>query len=174
MWKSNVKNIFLTHIGLPELSQTGEFPQIAQSLTMSAHSRQLERQNIIDRRHTWQQCSVTISEDILTTKYDFNLREISPLSIDNELDNNTNILAGDYRAAHAPIGPHSHQVGTRNTQWHEIKGETVETLRVPTSPQGEHSLAESRHDHWCRLPDVYMGAKNSTGFPNTSWKNQTR
>ena len=38
-----------------------------------------------------------------------------------------NILAGGKRASHAPIGPHSHQVGTlwsdtRNTQWHEIKG----------------------------------------------------
>ena len=53
-------------------------------------------------------------------------------------------------------------------------GETVETLRVPTSPQGEHSLAESRHDHWWRLPDVYVGAKNSAGFPNTRWKNRTR
>ena len=64
----------------------------------------------------------------------------------------------------------------RNTQWHEIKGagETVETLQVPTSPQGEHSLAESRLDHWWRLPDVYVGAKNSAGFPNTCWKNQTR
>ena len=48
--------------------------------------------------------------------------------------------------------------------------ETVETLRVPTSPQGEHSLAESRYDHWWRLPDVYVGAKNSTGFPNTCRK----
>ena len=59
----------------------------------------------------------------------------------------------------------------RNTQWHEIKGagETVKTLRVPTSPQGEHSLAESRHDHWWRLPDVYVGAKNSAGFPITCW-----
>ena len=40
---------------------------------MPAHSRQPERQNIIDRMHTWQQCSVTISEDILT-KYGFILR----------------------------------------------------------------------------------------------------
>ena len=30
-----------------------------------------------------------------TAKYGFNLRQISPLSINNELDNNTNILAGD-------------------------------------------------------------------------------
>ena len=78
MWKSNVKNIFISHVGLSELSQTtwfsGKFPQIAQSLTMSAHNRQSEQQNIIDRTHTWQQCSVTISEDILTTKYCFNLR----------------------------------------------------------------------------------------------------
>ena len=44
--------------------------------------------------------------------------------INNELDNNTNILAGDKRAAHAPIGLHSHQVGTllkRNTQ-HSCSG----------------------------------------------------
>ena len=32
-----------------------------------AHSRQSERQNIIDRTHTWQQ-------DILTTKYDVYLK----------------------------------------------------------------------------------------------------
>ena len=87
---------------------------------------------------------------------------------------------------HELIGP---QVGTllkwhtlvpclqpRNTQWYEIKGagETVEMLRVPTSPQGEHSLAESRHEHWWHLPDVYVGAKNSTRFPNACWKNQAR
>ena len=57
---------------------------------------------------------------------------------------------------------------TRNPQWHEMKGaggETVETLRLPTSPQGEHSLAESRHDHWWHLPDVYVGAKIAPGFP---------
>ena len=42
--------------------------------TAARHGQQSERQNIIDRMHTWQQCSVTISEDILTTKYDFSLR----------------------------------------------------------------------------------------------------
>ena len=41
---------------------------------MPAHSRQSEQQNTIARRHTLQQCSVTTSEDILTTKYGFNLR----------------------------------------------------------------------------------------------------
>ena len=44
------------------------------------------------RNHTWQQCSVTISEDILTTKYGFNLRQISPISIDNKLHNNKRTL----------------------------------------------------------------------------------
>ena len=42
--------------------------------TYHAHSRQSERQNITDRTHTWQQCLVTISEDILTTKYDVYLK----------------------------------------------------------------------------------------------------
>ena len=36
------------------------------STCISAHSRQSERQNIIDRTHTWQQCLITISEGILT------------------------------------------------------------------------------------------------------------
>ena len=44
-------------------------PRGIQVSTYHAHSRQSELQNIIDRTHTWQQCLVTISEDILTTKY---------------------------------------------------------------------------------------------------------
>ena len=44
-------------------------PHGIQVSSYRAHSRQSERQNIIDRRHTWQQCLETISEDILTTKY---------------------------------------------------------------------------------------------------------
>ena len=100
-----------------------------------------------------------------------------------------NTQAGDWLAspgpAHALIGLHNHQAKLahywsdtswpRNTQSHEIEGamQTVETLRVPTFLQGKHSLAESRHDHWWRLPDVYVGAKNSAGFPNTCWKVDT-
>ena len=42
--------------------------------THHAHSRQSGRQNIRDRTHTWQQCLVTISEDILTTNYDVYLK----------------------------------------------------------------------------------------------------
>ena len=68
-----------------------------------------------------------------------------------------------FEATYAGSLPYS----SATTQWHDIKGagEKVETLRVPTSPQGKHSLAESRHDHWWRLPDVYMGAKIAPGFP---------
>ena len=44
-------------------------PRGIQVSTHHAHSRQSGRQNILDRTHTWQQCLVTISEDILTNKY---------------------------------------------------------------------------------------------------------
>ena len=49
-------------------------PHGIQFSTYHAHSRQLERQNIIDRMHTWQQSSLTISEDILASKYDLYLK----------------------------------------------------------------------------------------------------
>ena len=52
-------------------------PRGIQVSTYHAHSRQSERQNIIDRTHTWQQCLVTISEDIPTTKYDVYLKSIA-------------------------------------------------------------------------------------------------
>ena len=57
---------------------------------MSAHSRESERQNIIDKTHTWQQCLVIISEEILKAKYDFDLREIAPQCWLNGIDNDTN------------------------------------------------------------------------------------
>ena len=79
--------------------------QIAQSLTTHASTQgQVEWRNIIDKTHTWQQCSVTTSEDILTTKYGFNLKQNSPLSIDN----NTGPYAGwmiRVSVTHALIGP---------------------------------------------------------------------
>ena len=54
---------------------TRSFPWLHNHLPhMPAHSRQSERQNIIARTHTWQQCSVNTSEAILTIKYGFNLR----------------------------------------------------------------------------------------------------
>ena len=54
--------------------------------------------------------------------------------------------------------------------WFPPYGPATLSGMISTSPQGEHSLVESRYDHWWRLPDVYVGAKNSTGFPNRCWK----
>ena len=53
--------------------------------------------------------------------------------------------------------------------WNARAGETVETLRVPTSPQGEHSLVESLHDVCCCL----RALKIVQGFANTCWKSDT-
>ena len=157
MWKSNVKNIF--HISRwPVKVSTGqttwcfeEFPDCAIIHYMPAHSRQSEQQNIIDRTHTWQQCSVTISKDILTTKYGFNLRR--PFS------DRFHRLASITSVTHALIGPHDHpswhifeethagsipysSVTLRCIIWRA--GETVLNATVPTSQPGDHSLAESR------------------------------
>ena len=77
MWKSNVKNIFpipCWPVGVSNHVVQRGVSWLRKHLPLSAHSRQSKRQNIIDRTHTWQQCLVTISEDILTTKYGFNLR----------------------------------------------------------------------------------------------------
>ena len=84
---------FISHVGLPECQLVNrpkhvvhwlpgyeEFPDLPH---MPAHSRQSGRQNIIARTHTWQQCSVSTSRAILTTKYGFNLRQNSPLNIEN-------------------------------------------------------------------------------------------
>ena len=67
--KCKKKFRIIYHDGLSQWIQTTWYSclVIAQSLTMSAHSRQSERQNIIDRTHDWRQSSVIISEDILTT-----------------------------------------------------------------------------------------------------------
>ena len=99
MWKSNVKNIF--HIPCwPAGLSTGQNTKLHRKVNtpgvcktrgtlvpdlphMPAHSRQSGRQNIITRTHTWQQCSVSTSGAILTTKYGFNLRQNSPLNIEN-------------------------------------------------------------------------------------------
>ena len=60
------------------------FPWLRNHLPhMPAHSRQSERQNIIATTHTSQQCSVSTSKAILTTKYSCNIRQNSPLDIVN-------------------------------------------------------------------------------------------
>ena len=49
-----------------------------------------ERQNIIDRTHTWTQCSVTISKVIFATKYDISTSDILHRYVINGIDNDTN------------------------------------------------------------------------------------
>ena len=82
-----------------------EFPWLRNHLPhMPAHSRHSERQNIIARTHTWQQCSVSTSEVIFTTKYGFDLRQNSPLNIENHTGYSGWIRVS---VAHALIGPQS-------------------------------------------------------------------
>ena len=157
MWKSNVKNIF--HIPCwPVGVSTGQNTWYAGTWLrnhlphMPARSRQSERQNIIARTHSWQQCSVSTSEATLITKYGFNLRHNSPLNIEKQ--NNTgyaDTLAG---YVHALIGPQSLKLAHfwSDIRWfpallflyiplHDLKrvGETVLNATVPTSPPGDHS-----------------------------------
>ena len=122
---------------------------------MPAHSRQSKRQNIVDRTHTWQQCSVTTSKDILTTKYSFNLRQNSPLSIDNNTGYSRWIRVS---VAHALIVPQSLKLAHfwSDIRWfpplllsyiplHGLKrdGEKVLNATVPTASPGNHSQVES-------------------------------
>ena len=69
MWKWNVYTIFfISHVGLPQFKSTWVLRGVSCWLRKHLPSQHtaIERQNIIDRTHTWQQCLVTISEDILT------------------------------------------------------------------------------------------------------------
>ena len=121
MSKSNVKNIFhiISRVGLSECSQTtwySSFP-IAPSFTMSAHNRESERQNIIDKMHTWQQCLVIISEDILKTKYDFYLRYIAPQCWLNDIDNDTNPATLDHPPKKALCLPTSIPGSDSDASW---------------------------------------------------------
>ena len=158
MWKSHVKNVFRiprwpvgvksNYVILRGVSWLrNHLPH------MPAHSRQSEPQNIIDTMHTWQQCSVSISEDILT-KYGFSLRWISPLTHDN----NTNTQTEDWRryGAHAQIGPRNHQVAMllkRHTLVpsptllvHSVSWDWRDREHSANFSTGRfHSLAESRH-----------------------------
>ena len=82
MWKSNVKNIFhiISRVAYWPVGVSNhvvlKFSRLRHHLPCQhgQHSRESERQNIIDKTHTWQQCLVIISEDISKTKYDFDLR----------------------------------------------------------------------------------------------------
>ena len=140
---------------------------IAQSHT-TAHSRHSERQNIIDRTHTWQQCSVTTSEDILATKYGFNLIHNSPLCIGNK----TWYFGWSIRVsgAHALIGPQSLKLAHfwSDIRWfppllpryiplYDLKRarETVLNATVPTSSPGDSSQVESPA-RYCAKNNAYV------------------
>ena len=172
MWRSNVNNIF--HISCwPVRVSTGQNMWCAGTRSflmcwlrnhlphMPAHSRQAEWQNIIVRTHTWQQCSVSTSEVILTTKFGFNLRQNSQLNIEK----NTG-YSGWLRAsvAHALIIPQSLKLAhfwshirwfppllSRYIPLHDLKraGGTVMNATVPTSPPGDHSQVESPARGYC-------------------------
>ena len=112
-----------------------------------------------DRVHTWQQYSVTISEDVLT-KCGFDLRYIALLNIDN----NPITLAGDWRHRVAcrtctNWSAQSPKVGIFNeatnagslpllifyTPLHDTKGPGKQSKRFHFQlRRADHSLAESR------------------------------
>ena len=142
-----------------------EFPDLPH---MPAHSQQSGRQKNIARTHTWQQCSVSTSGAILTTKYGFNLRQNSPQNIEN----NTGYY-GWIRVSvvHALIGPQSLKLAHfwSDIRWfppllfhyiplHDWKraGETVLNATVPTSPPGDHSQVESPARDYCAKNSAYV------------------
>ena len=135
---------------------------------MPAHSRQSGRQNIIARTHTWQQCSVSTSEAILTTKYGFNLWQNSPLNIENNTGYSGWIRVS---VAHALIGPQSLKLAHfwSVIRWfppplfhyiplHDLKRarETVLNPTVPTSPLGDHIQVESPARGYCAKNSAYV------------------
>ena len=150
-----------------------EFPWLRNHLPcMPAHSRQSERQNIIARMHTWQQCSVSTWEAILTTKYGFNLRQNSPLNIEKNPLTTRDRIGYDrpistrigLAVAHALIGSQSLKLAHfwSDIRWfppllfhyiplHDLKraGDTVLNVTVPTSPPGDHSPVESPARGYC-------------------------
>ena len=105
--------------------------------------------------HTWQQCLVTTSQDVLTSKYGFNRRWISSLSIDNS----TNNLAGSagwytFEATHAGSLPHA---SSTSVAWNKMgRGNSLNAL-VPTSPSGHHTT------WWWGLPDVCCAKIKANG-----------
>ena len=123
---------------------------------MPAHRRQSERQNIIARTHTWQQCSVSTSEAILTTKYGFNLRQNSPLNIENNTGYSGWIRVS---VAHALIGPQSLKLAHfwSDIRWFtQFRSFCCLNATVPTSPPGDHSQVESPARGYCAKNGAYV------------------
>ena len=134
-----------------------EFPWLRNHLLhMPAHRRQSERQNIIARKHTWQQCSVSTSEAILTTKYGFNIRQNSPLNIENNTGYSGWIPVS---VAHALIGPQSLKLAHfwSDIRWFpQFRSFCCLNATVPTSPPGDHSQVESPARGYCAKNSAYV------------------
>ena len=105
---------------------------------------------------------------ILTTKYGFNLRQNSPLNIENNTGYSGWIRVS---VAHGLIGPQSLKLAHfwSDTRWfppllfhyiplHDWKraGETVLNATVPTSPPGDHSRVESPARGYCVKNSAYV------------------
>ena len=137
---------------------TRSFPDcaITYRTCQPAHRRQSERQNIIARKHTWQQCSVSTSEAILTTKYGFNLRQNSPLNIENNTGYSGWIPVS---VAHALIGPQSLKLAHfwSDIRWFpQFRSFCCLNATVPTSPPGDHSQVESPACGYCAKNSAYV------------------
>ena len=169
MQKSNVKNIF--HIPcwlvLSECQQAktrGTLVRgvslIAQSLTAHASTPPA----VGAAKHhsqkayltSWQQCSVSTSEAILTTKYGFNLRQNSPLNIENNTGYSGWIPVS---VAHALIGPQSLKLAHfwSDIRWFtQFRSFCCLNATVPTSPPGDHSQVESPARGYCAKNSAYV------------------
>ena len=133
----------------------GEFPDLPH---MPAHSRQSGRQNIIARTHTWQQCSVSTSGAILATKYGYNLRQNSPLNIEN----NTGYLWLDTRVCRACANRSAiTEVGTL------LKRHTL--VPSPTIPLHSVAWLEGRWGNSLKCNRANFSARRSQsgGIPGT-------
>ena len=155
------------------------FP-IAQSLTTHASTQPgVGAANIIDRMHPWQQCSVIISEYMLTTIYGFNLRFHRHASI------TTRMLWLETECKVACRACANHQISTlvkrhtlvpsptpplHSVAWEKGGRENSINATVPTSLPGDHSSSESWHVVCDVMPYVYCAENsadlNEAGYPN--------
>ena len=122
------------------------------------------------KHHSQQNTYLTamFGQAILTTKYGFNLRQNSPLNIENNTGYSGWIRVS---VAHAPTGPQSLKLAHfwSDIRWfppllfryvllHDLKKarETVLNATVPTSPPGDHSQVESPARGYCVKNSAYV------------------
>ena len=167
---------FISHVGLSECQQAktrGTLVRgvslIAQSLTTHASTQPA----VGAAKHHSQKAYLTAMFSqyigaILTTKYGFNLRQNSPLNIENNTGYSGWIRVS---VAHALIGPQSLKLAHfwSDIRWfppllfryiplHDLKRarETVLNATMPTSPPGDHSQVESLARGYCAKNSAYV------------------